>query len=179
MAHTRSKLTDKFKRKNWEDSEREFKKKYKEEEGKAFKGSVVQYVTIGVIQRKGLPDVEDVTYLMKRALLKNTDEEIDDRLSAYFEDENNKARGYAGAFCEVCKDLTLDIPIHPQITEAIMNMEDLINKRLDAMNQLSEMLEKLGNLTNTLKSNDDKKEETTDKKEEELGVDNKDTQEDK
>lgn len=173
MTHTRSKLTDKFKRKDWEDFERSYKKKFKEEEGKAFTGSVAQYVTIGVIQRKGLPDVEDVTLLMKRALLKNTEEEIDDRLNIYFEDENNKARGYAGAFCDLCNDLTLDIPIHPQLTEAIRGMEELIEQRMEARNQFNKILEQLGSIKDKLNIAQDKVE----KENEELGVEKEDTQE--
>lgn len=176
---TRSKLTDKFLRKTWEDFERDFKKKYKEEEGKPFKGSgVAQYVTSGVVKRKGVPDVEDVTLLMKLGLFNKDEETIDNRLNAYFEDENNKARGYAGAFCDVCKDLLLDIPIHPQVTAEILNMEDFINKRLEAMDQFSKMIERLNNITDTLKTKDNK-EEVTENNDKELGVDNKDTQEDK
>lgn len=174
----RSKLTDKFLRRTWEDFERSFKKKYKDEEGKSFNGSVVQYVTSGVIQRKGLPDVEDVTLLMKQGLFTKDDETIDNRLNAYFEDENNKARGYAGAFCDICKDLTLDIPIHPMITEQIMGLEDAIGKRQDAMSQLTKMIENLGNLTSKIEEAKKDTKETQDEKEE-LGVDKENTQEDK
>ena len=83
----RSKLTDKFLRRPWEDFERDFKRKYKEENNKSFQGSVAQYVTSGVIKRKGLPDVEDVTSLMKIGLFNKDDETIDNRLNAYFKDE--------------------------------------------------------------------------------------------
>lgn len=174
----RSKLTDKFTRKTWEDFERTFKRKYKEENGKPFQGSVIQYVTSGVIQRKGLPDVEDVTVLMKESLFKKTDEEIDLRLTSYFEDENNKARGYAGAFCDICKDLTFDIPMHPMITEQIMNLEETIVESVNARNKLNNVNKLIESLFNT---NKDEAEEVEDKekKEEELGVDNEDTQEDK
>lgn len=175
---TRSKLSDKFLRKTWEDFERSFKKKYKEEEGKPFKGSVIQYVTVGVIQRKGLPDVEDVTLLMRQGLFNKDDETIDNRLTAYFEDEENKAKGYAGAFCDLCKDLTLDIPVHPQVTDQIMNLDDFINKRLEATKHFNELLGQLSSLKDKLNEAVDKNETTLENKED-LGVDDKDTQENK
>ena len=174
----RSKLTDKFLRRPWEDFERDFKRKYKEENNKSFQGSVAQYVTSGVVKRKGLPDVEDVTSLMKIGLFNKDDETIDNRLNAYFEDEENKARGYAGAFCDVCKDLILDIPIHPQVTAEIMSMEEAIAKKLDAMNQLNKVIESLGGLKDKLMETQKQAEETLEETNE-LGVDNKDTQEDK
>lgn len=174
----RSKLTDKFLRKHWEDFERDFKRKYKEENNKSFQGSVAQYVTSGVVKRKGLPDVEDVTSLMKIGLFNKDDETIDNRLNAYFEDEENKARGYAGAFCDICKDLTIDIPIHPQVTAEIMNMEEAIAKKLEAMNQLNKVIESLGGLKDKLMETQKQAEEALEETDE-LGVDNKDTQEDK
>ena len=174
----RSKLTDKFLRRPWEDFERDFKRKDKEENDESFQGSVAQYVTSGVVKRKGLPDVEDVTSLMKIGLFNKDDETIDNRLNAYFEDEENKARGYAGAFCDICKDLTIDIPIHPQVTDEIMNMEEAIAKKLEAMNQLNKVIESLGDLKDKLMKTQKQAEEALEETNE-LGVDNKDTQEDK
>ena len=174
----RSKLTDKFLRRTWEDFERDFKRKYKEENNKSFQGSVAQYVTSGVVKRKGLPDVEDVTSLMKIGLFNKDDETIDNRLNAYFEDEDNKARGYVGAFCDICKDLTIDIPIHPQVTAEIMSMEEAIAKKLEVMNQLNKVIESLGGLKDKLMKTQKQAEEALEETDE-LGVDNKNTQEDK
>lgn len=185
----RSSLTDKFTRKEWEDFEREVKKQYKEETGNTLKCSVAEYVTIGVINRKGLPDISDITSLMKRGLFNKTDEHINTRINTWLEDEENKEKGYTGIFCEICKDLTLDIPIHPVVNGKIKNMWDTINSRLEKqgnniMKQLIELTKNIQKVSDEVKNVPEEKvdnitdfKEVNNEKPEELGVEDKNTQE--
>ena len=86
--------------KDWVEFERRFKAKYKEETGEVFKGNVAQAITIGVIKKKKLPDVEDVITLIKLLNNKANDEQAYAILSKWLEDEENSKRGIAGAFCD-------------------------------------------------------------------------------
>ena len=190
----RSILTDKFNRKNWEDYERKVKRQYKEENKKPLNCSVIEYVTIGVINRKGTPDVEDLTELMKISIYKDgqsLDEEIDNRLKTWLEIDGNREKGYMGAFYEVCNDLLYDIPTHPVIAGKIKNMWDISMARINTEDKIKGLFKQLAKLSdNTDKASDETKEikETKDNnivdfkevnKEEsdEMGVENKDTQE--
>lgn len=167
----RSKLSTKFTLHNWQTFEKKFKEQYKKEEDKPFKGNVAQYVTTGVIQRKKLPDVEDVITLIKLGNVSCGDDGAEAILEGWLNDENNKERGIAGAFCDICKDFCFDIPVHPLVRDQINNLEDTMNQMQDAMSQISEMFKQIGILK-------DKVEETKEKAEE-LGVDSENTQEDK
>lgn len=174
----RSKLSTKFSLHQWQLYEKAFKEKYKAEEGQPFKGNVAQYVTLGVIQRKKLPDVEDVINLIKLGNVSCGDDGAEAILDGWLNDDNNRDRGLAGAFCDICKDFCFDIPIHPQIKEQIYNLEDTINKIQDAMNQFSKLVEHIGSLTSRLEEAKNKTGETV-KESEVLEVDKENTQENK
>lgn len=187
----RSLLTDKFNRKRWEDYERKVKRQYKEENKKPLNCSVIEYVTIGVINRKGTPDVEDLTELMKISICKDgqsLDEEIDDRLKTWLEIEGNREKGYMGAFCEVCNDLLFDIPTHPVIAGKIKDMWNISMTRINTPDKIKELFNQLTKLKDNIEKESDETKETEENnivdfkevnKEEsdELGVENKDTQE--
>jgi len=168
----RSELVDQYLLHTWQLTEKKFKEKYKEEEGKPFKGNVAQYLTVGVIQRKKLPDYDDLVTIMRPGCLDNSDESIAKRVSAWLLKEENKEKGIAGAFCEVCKTFCIDIPVHPLVSSQINELEDTINKMQDAMNQFNKILESLGSLKSKIEeANEDNKEE--------LGVDKENTQDEK
>jgi hypothetical protein len=168
---TRSKLSTKFTLHTWQLFEKEFREKYKAEEGKPFKGNVIQYVTIGVVQRKRLPDLEDVLLLIKKGNVNCGDDGAEAILEGWLNDDENRERGLAGAFSDICKDLCFDIPVHPTIKEQIFNMEDTISKMQEAYGRFNELLEKLGSIT--------KEPDNSEIDKEKLGVDNENTQENK
>ena len=174
----RSELVDQYLLHTWQLTEKKFKEQYKKEEEKPFKGNVAQYLTVGVIQRKGIPDYEDLVTIMRPGCLDSSDDAIAKRVGAWLLKEGNSEKGIAGAFCEVCNTFRLDIPVHEIVNDQIKNMEDNINKRLEAMNQINKMLESLNGLKDKLTETKNKAEATL-KENEKLGVDNKDTQEDK
>ena len=174
----RSKLSQKFTLHEWQLFERKFKEQYKQEEGKQFKGNVAQHVTVGVIQRKRLPDLEDVLSLIKLGNINCSDNQAEAVLEGWLNDDENKKRGIAGAFCDICKDLSIDIPIHPLVVKQINEMEETINKMQDTMSQLAKMIESLGNIKERIDEENNKTDDTIENKEE-LEVDIVDTQEDK
>lgn len=153
---------------SWIRYERNFKKKYKEETGESFKGSVAQYITSGVVKRKGLPDYEDEIELIKILNRDITEEQAIDKLTKWLENEENAVRGITGAFCDSCKDFNILIPIHPVITAEINDLENKINER--ANESTKDALEKMANLFKNLGIN---------KNPDELEVDKNNTQENK
>ena len=159
--------------KDWVAFERRFKTKYKEDTGEAFKGNVAQAITIGVIQKKKLPDVEDEITLIKLLNNNATDEQAYAILSKWLEDEENNKRGIAGAFCDSCKDLAVFVPMHSIVVGQINDLENTINSIQDAMNQFNKIIEQLGAIKDRLSDN---KNEISDN-EEELGVEKENTQE--
>ena len=159
--------------KDWVEFERKFKAKYKEETGETFKGNVAYAITIGVIQKKKLPDVEDEITLIKLLNNKATDEQAYAILSKWLEVEENKKRGIAGAFSDSSKDLAVFVPMHSMVVDQINNLENTINMIQDAMNQFSKIVEQLGALKDRLSEN---KNEISDN-EDGLGVEKDNTQE--
>lgn len=174
----RSGLTQKFMLHEWQLFEKRFREQYKKEEGSAFKGNVTQYVTIGVVQRKKMPDLEDLITLIKLGNINCTDELAEQILDGWLNDEENKNRGIAGAFCDVCKDLCNDIPVHPLIKEQVDSLENTITQMQEAMNQFNKIFEQLSSLKYKLEETKEKAEETLENNKEELGVE-ADTQENK
>ena len=149
----RSKLSQKFTLHEWNKYLKKFREEYKKEEGKPFKGSIAQYLTIGVIQRNGLPEVDDVTKLIRLGNINCSEEQAETILDAWLQDEENKERGVAGAFCDICNDLMIDISTHPILVEQVNNMEEYINKMQEAKNQFSKIIEQLGTITSKLEEN--------------------------
>jgi hypothetical protein len=144
--------------------EKQFIKNYKEENGESFKGNVLSYITLGVIQRKRIPDINDCLLLIKLGNGKDcTDEYAEEKLSAWLENEDNRDRGLTGAFCDLCKDMCLDLPINKPFRDQVNGLEELINGTQETMSKLSDMIMNLKNIV--------------DKNKENLAVDNKDTQE--
>lgn len=128
--------------------EKTFKENYKKENGEALKGSVISYITIGVIQRNRLPEVSDCLTLIKLGNNNCDDTQAQDILNRWFEDEENKSRGLVGAFCDLCKDLCIDIPINLMFTEQINNLEENINKnKLAGGANVAELLKQLKTLS--------------------------------
>lgn len=133
----RSNLTTKFHKGAVAKYEKSFKENYKKEEGEVFKGNVIHHITLGVIQKKSIPEVGDIITLIKLGNTNCDDKQAEEILDRWLENEENKKRGLVGAFCDLCKDICIDIPIHEVITQQIINLEETINKSLREKEEIS------------------------------------------
>lgn len=140
---TRSNLTTKFTLRNIGEFTKAFKIKYKNETGEAFKGNVLIYSTIGVIQRKRVPDVEDVVILTKLGNIGCQDEQAEAIIERALQSEEYAERGLVGIFCDECKDLCMDVPINKNFKDVVFNMEENINKKSEASDKLKDLLNKI------------------------------------
>lgn len=139
----RSTLSTKFFITNVSKFERTFRENYKKENNKPFKGNVIYEITIGVIKQKGLPEINDVITLIKLGNdIDNKNAEV--KLDTWLANEENKVRGLVGAFCDLCKDICIDLPINPLFVEEVNNLEDTITQRQNMLNKLSEMVKQFG-----------------------------------
>lgn len=159
----------------------EFQKKYRNENEDCKKKNIARYITVDVISRKGVPDIEDCILLIKLGNTNCDDTMAYDILQRWLDNENNKARGITGAFCELCKDYCIDIPVDSLHREQCEKLEEFINSRLEAQNKLNSLMEQLTKLKDNInKTSNDVKETENDFKEinnKELGVDENNTQE--
>ena len=138
-----------------------FMKSYRESHEECKKVNIARYITLGVIDRKVVPDIDDVLLLIKLGNNNCEDTQAEAILERWLEDENNKKRGIAGAFCECCKDYCLDIPVDSLHKEQCEQLEDIINKRLEMQKQLANISEKLSEMLGKLKNiEEDTKTET-------------------
>lgn len=140
---TRSNLTTKFTLRNIGEFTKAFKIKYKNETGETFKGNVLIYSTIGVIQRKRVPDVEDVIILTKLGNIGCQDEQAEAIIERALQSEEYAERGLVGIFCDECKDLCLDVPINKNFKDIVLNMEENINKKSEARDKLKDIINKI------------------------------------
>lgn len=148
-----------------------FQKAYREQNEDCKKKNIARYITVDVVNRKGVPDIEDCLVLIKLGNNNCSEEEAEKILYDWLEDKeiDNKSRGITGAFCELCKDYCLDVPVDSLHKTQCEELESIVNKRLEAMGQLNNLLSQLGKLGDIAKG--------TEKDKEELGVETKDTQE--
>lgn len=138
-----------------------FMKSYRESNEECKKVNIARYITLGVIDRKVVPDIDDVLLLIKLGNNNCEDTQAEAILERWLEDEDNKKRGIAGAFCECCKDYCLDIPVDSLHKEQCEQLEDIINKRLEMQKQLANISEKLSEMLGKLKNiEEDTKAET-------------------
>lgn len=139
-----------------------FMKSYRESNEECKKVNIARYITLGVIDRKVVPDIDDVLLLIKLGNNNCEDTQAEAILERWLEDENNKKRGIAGAFCECCKDYCLDIPVDSLHKEQCEQLEDIINKRLEMQKQLANISEKLSEMLGKLKNIEEDTETETD-----------------
>lgn len=152
----RSNLTTKF----HINTVNKFQKQFRLDNEDAKKKNIARYITTDVVNRKGVPDIEDCILLIKLGNLNCDDQQAEDLLQRWLDDENNKARGIAGAFCELCKDYCLDIPVDSLHKQQCEQMEEIINKRLEGQNKLNELLSKLTEFGEKLDAIDKQTDET-------------------
>lgn len=152
----RSNLTTKF----HINTVNKFQKQFRLDNEDAKKKNIARYITTDVVNRKGVPDIEDCILLIKLGNLNCDDQQAEDLLQRWLDDENNKARGIAGAFCELCKDYCLDIPVDSLHKQQCDQLEEIINKRLEGQNKLNELLSKLTEFGEKLDAIDKQTDET-------------------
>lgn len=140
-----------------------FQKQYRENNEECKKANIARYITVGVIGRKGIPDIEDVLLLIKLGNNNCDDTQAEAILERWLEDEENKKRGITGAFCECCKDYCLDVAVDSKHREDCEQLEDYINQRLEMKKQLSDITNQMKKMLETVKetNNDNKTEADT------------------
>jgi hypothetical protein len=140
---TRSSLTTKFTLKNIGDFTKAFRIKYKNETGETFKGNALIYNTIGVIQRKRVPDVEDVLVLTSLGNMGCAEDQALAIIERALNSEEYAERGLTGIFCDECIDLCIDVPINKNFKDIVLNMEENINKKSEARDKLKDIINKI------------------------------------
>lgn len=150
---SRSNLTVKFKLDNLDKFSKSFRKRYKEENSDVFKGSVIEYITLGVINRKEVPDVDDAIILIKLGNMDCSDDQAFGILERALENDEYKERGLIGIFCDLCNDLYIDVPIGGSMKDAFKEIEEAINKKIDGKKQLKNMINNLSGLLNNINDN--------------------------
>lgn len=161
----------------------EFQKKYRQENEDCKKKNIARYITVDVINRKGVPDIEDCILLIKLGNTNCNEQQAEDILQRWLDDDKNKERGITGAFCELCKDYCIDIPVDSLHKEQCNKLEEFVNSRLEAQNKLQSLMEQITKLkdnidkTNKEASTEEDIDEVNEDKPDELGVEQKDTQE--
>lgn len=175
----RSNLTTKFHIGVVAKYEKSFKEQYKKENEKPFKGNVIQYITIGVVQNKRTPELSDCLTLIKLGNINCDDEQAEAIATRWLEDENNKQRGISGMFCDLCKDICIDLPLNKQFIDYVNKLEDNISNTQDIQSQLLSLLSNMKiSSEKENKSTEDNKESNIVElnKEKQDGIDKEDTQ---
>lgn len=147
----RSTLTTKYFPRVVGEYTKQFKAEYKKENDEAFKGDVVTYMTLGVIQRNQVPDINDVLTLLKLGNKGLDDESLDEKLRNWFEIEGNRERGYLGAFCDLCKDFCIDLPVSVEFTKAVEGLEEQALQMARLRNEMANLTTKFSDILNNIK----------------------------
>lgn len=132
---------------------KDFKKLYKEENGEAFKGNVLNEITLNVLVRKRFPDTEDLIQLIILGKQYEGDEERKacDFLTRVSQSEEYKERGRLGIFCDLCKDAHIDIGLNSKLVDVIDTLEVDIIDRLNNIGKKQNNFEELKNKFKELK----------------------------
>lgn len=142
----RSILTSKYFPRDLANYTKNFKAEYKVENDEVFKGDVISYITVGIINSKGLPDIDDIYTLLKLGNKGLEDSELDIKLSDALSNEEYKERGLLGIFCDLCKDLCIDIPVNKEFTDTVNRLEDIALSRAELQKQITSLSDKIGQL---------------------------------
>ena len=144
---------------NFNKFSKDFKKLYKEENGEAFKGTVLNEITLNVLVRKRFPDTEDLIQLIILGKQYEGDEERKacDFLTRVSQSEEYKERGRLGIFCDLCKDAHIDLNLDSKMIGVIDTLEadiiDKLNKIGKRQNNNEEIKNKLEKLREDVEAN--------------------------
>ena len=148
----RSNLTRKFTPKAIHDMQKQYRSDYKKENDKELKGNVMIAVTLGVIQAKGYPELEDEIRLIKAGNGNCTNDDAYQIFSNYMEVEENRKRGLVGVHDALCKDLVIDgWALDETTADLLSDIEGLVKNRLKEQEERRKQLEKIGNMTELFK----------------------------
>lgn len=152
----RSHLTTKFMMGAVNKEAKAFIKRYNSENEDKFKGNFTLYITLGVIDRKGLPDIDDVLTLIKLGNSGVDDTQAELKLQNALESEEYKERGLVGIFCDLCKDLLcIDLVLCDEVAQTVVGLEDSILDRqrsiLDRQRARQKMRDELNNFNKQIK----------------------------
>lgn len=137
---------------NFNEIAKDFKARYKEENGEQFKGNVYLAMTIGVIQDKKIPDIDDCLLLIRGGNNLCDINTAEDRYTAFI--KAYPERGTIGCFCDMCRILNQDIPFAKQVGGMLEGLEESINEYLDAKQKISDMKKQLQGALSNLNIND-------------------------
>lgn len=164
-----------------------FIKRYNSENEDKFKGNFTLYITLGVIDRKGLPDIDDVLTLIKLGNSGVDDTQAELKLQNALESEEYKERGLVGIFCDLCKDLLcIDLVLCYDVSQAVKGLElGILNRqraRQNMRDELNSFNKQIKDALNSIKSlgqkaQTEEKEEQTEAKEEQTEEKEEQTQE--
>ena len=132
---------------------KKYKEQYKRENDTKYEGNVLYDISVGVIEKKKIPEIEDVLTLIKLGQMDCTDEAAEAVLDKALESEEYKDRGLLGIHCDLCKDICLDIPVHVKFTEVVMNLEATTVEMLEARNKIKELTSQLSGLLKNIENN--------------------------
>lgn len=137
---------------NFDEIAKEFKARYKEENGAQFKGNIYFAMTIGIINAKKIPDIEDCLLLI-RGGNNLCDISTAEKIYLGFIKAYPK-RGTIGCFCDMCRILNQDLPFAEQVGDMLEDLENSINEYLDAKQKINDMKKQLQGALSNLNIND-------------------------
>lgn len=137
-----------------------FQKKFRQDNEDCKNKNVARYITVDIIARKGIPDIEDVVLLIKLGNNDCDEQQAYDILQRWLDDENNKERGILGAFCDLCKDYAMDIPVDSNHRDQCFHLEDYIQAKLNMKKNMTEVINQINEVIS--KANKEIKEEKAD-----------------
>lgn len=120
---------------------KEYKENYKNENNETFKDNCYIAITLGVIDNKQLPDIDDCLLLIKGlnnwCTLEQAEIIYNSFITAYPE------RGTLGCFCDLCKILCQDQPFATQVTDMVETLEDKVIQYFESRKKIEDLKNKL------------------------------------
>jgi hypothetical protein len=115
--------------------------------------NVLREITLGVIDKKELPELEDVYTI---ASIKKDYRESEEEFFRKYEDwkavGNNSDRGILGAFADIVNDLVIVVSINKEFKDVCLDIENIVNKQIENKNMLNEIGEELNKLFSEIKN---------------------------
>lgn len=128
----------------------DYKNKYKADNNETFKGNCYLAITVGVIEDKQLPDIDDCLLLIRGGnnwcSLENAELIYNSFIKAYPD------RGTLGCFCDMCRILCQDQPFAKQVTDMIETLEEKVVQYFKSRQKIEELKNKLMNHLNKIEN---------------------------
>lgn len=128
--------------------------------------NVLTEITLGVIDKKELPELEDVYTI---ASIKKDYREDEEEFFRKYEDwkaiGDNSERGVLGAFADIVNDLVIVVSNNKEFKKVCLDIENIVNEQIENKNKLKEIGEELNKLFSeitNIKNNTDENDTETD-----------------